>query len=219
MVADLFQRHDHPVSILPGVLVCELRAGHGQDPAQLEACACLAPAVVDPLRFHDRVPAHAFGASKLARFHERHPQQRQQRHTLGVSGREQRDRPLEQVGRRPQVGSLFCAPPRRGQAGGGPARKLLVGRSYLGAAAKGLLEVVAEDLLVFGEASAHLRLEPVGELLVQLGARLLGQRVVRGVADEEMAELEGVLVGEVGGVRPDELLPDEREEMCADLGA
>ena len=42
-----------------------------------------------------------------------------------------------------------------------------------------------------------MRCEPVGEALVQLGARRLGQRVVGGVADQQVAEAEGVLAGKL----------------------
>ena len=55
--------------------------------------------------------------------------------------------------------------------------------------AGGLLEVVAEDLVQLDEIGAAL-LEPVGEALVQLGAGRLRQRVVGGVADQEVPEAE-----------------------------
>ena len=64
------------------------------------------------------------------------------------------------------------------------------------AVAVGLLEVVAEDLVELDQVGAAL-LEPVGEALVQLGARRLRQRVVGGVADQQVAEAEGVLAREL----------------------
>ena len=63
-----------------------------------------------------------------------------------------------------------------------------------------LLEVPADDLRVLGQAVACGPLEPVGEGGVQVGAGLLGERVVRGVADEEVAEAVGVLGGQCGAV-------------------
>ena len=53
-------------------------------------------------------------------------------------------------------------------------------------------------------------LEPGGEALVQVGARRLRQRLVGGVADQEVAEAEAVLAGELRPVGPDQLLADER---------
>ena len=73
---------------------------------------------------------------------------------------------------------------------------LVVDRAELGAVAVGLLEVVAEDLLVLGHAVAGRALEPVGELLVQRGAELLRGRAVGGVADEDVLEAERGLAGE-----------------------
>ena len=55
-------------------------------------------------------------------------------------------------------------------------------------------------------------LEPVGEARVQVRPGLLRERVVGGIADQEMAELECLRVHEVGSTRPDELLADELVE-------
>ena len=52
--------------------------------------------------------------------------------------------------------------------------------------------------------------EPGGEALVQVGAGRLRQRVVGGVADQQVAEAERVLAGQVGPVGPDQPLADER---------
>ena len=56
-------------------------------------------------------------------------------------------------------------------------------------------------------------IEPVGEPLVQLGPCRLGERVVRGVADQQVAEAERVLALEVALVGSDQLLAD-RELNC-----
>jgi hypothetical protein len=55
--------------------------------------------------------------------------------------------------------------------------------------------------------------QPVGEALVQLGARRLGQGVVGRVADEEMAEAERVFARYLGLVGADELLAHERSQV------
>ena len=77
--------------------------------------------------------------------------------------------------------------------------------------APGLLEVVADDLVELDELRA-VSSSQLGEPLVQLGARRLRQRVVRGVADQQVAEAEGVVAGELARVGADELLADEREQ-------
>jgi len=54
--------------------------------------------------------------------------------------------------------------------------------------------------------------EPVGEALVQLGAELLRDALVGGVADQHVAEAEGVLDRLM---RADELLADERRQLSS----
>ena len=58
-------------------------------------------------------------------------------------------------------------------------------------------------------------LQPRREALVELGARRLRQRVVGGVADQQMAEAEAVLARELRPVRSDQLLADERRQAGA----
>ncbi len=66
--------------------------------------------------------------------------------------------------------------------------------------------MVADDLVEF-LASAP---EPAGKALVQLGAELLGDALVRGVADQYVPEAEGVLDR---FVRADQFLADEGREL------
>jgi len=54
-----------------------------------------------------------------------------------------------------------------------------------------LLEVVADDLVAFDQV---MRLEPVGEALVELGPRGLRQGLVGRVADEEVTEAEPLVL-------------------------
>ena len=77
------------------------------------------------------------------------------------------------------------------------------------------LEVVAEQFVDGGEARPVL-LEPVGEALVQHGARVLRYPVVRRVADELVTKAEGAFPG---AGRPDEVHADESEQMRIDAGA
>ena len=81
----------------------------------------------------------------------------------------------------------------------------------------GLLEVVAEDLVQLDELGA-VRLQPGCEALVQLGAGRFRQCVVGGVADQQVAEAEAVLAGELGLVGPDQLLAHERGQARSHLG-
>ena len=72
--------------------------------------------------------------------------------------------------------------------------------------------MVAEDFLELGQPLAGFALEPVGVALVQLRAQRLRNGVVGGVADQEVAEPEPVVSGELRPVGPDEVLPDECDQ-------
>ena len=64
--------------------------------------------------------------------------------------------------------------------------------------------------------------QPVGEALVEVGADRLRQRLVGGVADQQVAEAEAVLAGELRSLGADQLAADERGERavtCASPGA
>jgi len=79
--------------------------------------------------------------------------------------------------------------------------------------------VIADDLLVLGLTVACLPLEPARKTLMQLRAAFLRETPVGRVANEDVAEAEGVLAGELGGVGIDELLPDERVQVRSDVAA
>ena len=87
----------------------------------------------------------------------------------------------------------------------------VLSRAELATVPAGLLEVVAEDFVQLDQLATVL-LEPVRELLVQIGPGRFGKRVVRRVADEEMAEAEGVVPRDLRAIRADERLADERGE-------
>ena len=86
---------------------------------------------------------------------------------------------------------------------GGRARvAVLVGDPEVRLLAVSLLEVVADDLLDLAEPIAGGLLDPAGEPLVEVGTARLRERRVRGVADQDVPELElagrsvGCLLGE-----------------------
>ena len=111
----------------------------------------------------------------------------------------------------PERGSLGRGPQVRGR----PPRQLvcrLAGQPQLDSIAVGLLEVVTEDLVQLDQVGA-VALEPNREALVQLCTCRLREPVVRRVADQEMAEPEGVVAGQLCPIGPDELLPDERHQL------
>ena len=92
----------------------------------------------------------------------------------------------------------------------------IVGQPELGAVREGLLEVVAEELVELDELGPVL-LQPGGEALVEIRAGRLRERLVRRVADQQVAEAEAVLARDLRSVRPDQLLAHERGEARGDL--
>jgi hypothetical protein len=76
--------------------------------------------------------------------------------------------------------------------------------------------VVAYDLVELDELAADL-VEPAGESLVEIGPRLLGERVVRRVADEDVPEPKRVVAGKQRLFRSHELLAHEAEQTGRDL--
>jgi hypothetical protein len=78
--------------------------------------------------------------------------------------------------------------------------------------------VIADDLGVRIVSSRRPLIEPGGETLVQLRPGLLRQRLVGGVADEDVPEAEAVLAREVSRTRSDQLLAHEGGEVQADRG-
>ena len=78
--------------------------------------------------------------------------------------------------------------------------------------------MVGEDLAVFVDAVRDSFLEPLGEPLVQLRARPLGQRRVGRVADQDVLEAVGVVSLEQRPVRVDQLAPHEPLEVGSERG-
>ena len=95
---------------------------------------------------------------------------------------------------------------------------MLVDGSELVSIAEGLLEVVADHLLELPRPRAGCPLQPLGEALVQLAARLLRHRVVCSLAEQDVAEAERLVAREERSMRPDQLPADERLEVDVDGG-
>ena len=129
-----------------------------------------------------------------------------------------------ELGRREERGGTLVAGARRRQSPGGPggavpargqrrraarqARRPWAARARRGTPmpARG----GSRDLVELDERGPCARARP--RSAVQFGARRLRQRVVGGVADQQVAETEPVLAGELRPIGPDQLLADERGE-------
>ena len=132
----------------------------------------------------------------------------------GIARREQRQRTSEQVLGCREIFACGRAFAGCRQAGRRLTIDLRVRTAELAPVARGLFEVVADDLVELDE-SARVPLEPVGEALVQVGARCLRQRVVGGVADQEVAEAVGVVAGQRRAVRTDRAPCGRAPSRCA----
>src|SRR6185369_7887848 len=113
------------------------------------------------------------------------------------------------AGKRPSPGRLE---PLRGARTEAPQN--FVRRADALVAEVRLLEVIADDLFVFADPGAGDAFEPRREPLVQLRARRLRKRVVRGVPDQDVAEPVRIVAGEARASRPDQIAADERGEVA-----
>src|SRR5439155_25407711 len=80
-----------------------------------------------------------------------------------------------------------------------------------------LLEVVGDDLFVFGEPIAGHSAEPVGEACMELCSRGLWHRLVSGVADQQVPEAVCLFAGELGTVRSHQLLTRQGQQLNREL--
>src|SRR5215212_994703 len=90
---------------------------------------------------------------------------------------------------------------------------VLVGLAKFSPVSIRALEVVAEDFFVLGRPSGRLWLQPVGVTLVRLGTEQFRRGLVRGVADQDVAEAEAFVALEVGAVTVDQFLVHKRREL------
>ena len=141
----------------------------------------------------DRLAEHLSGLGELPDVHQRLAEVDQQVEPVLVIGRKERRRAPQQVRGGRHVAAREGPPARRPQ----PLRRLaadlaaaVVERSQLRQVAVGLLQVVAEDLLVLaGPVAVHL-VGPGHEPLVQRRALALEQARVGRVADQDVLERE-----------------------------
>src|SRR5262249_5058458 len=106
------------------------------------------------------------------------------------------ERALEQWCRPTAVAASQPSPTRGPQPAPRPQCQIPVDVPELGLVASCLLEMEAENLLDLDEVLTAL-LQPVGEALVQLRARRLGERPVGSIADEEVPKPERVVAREL----------------------
>ena len=119
------------------------------------------------------------------------------RGSSGTSSRETRSsRPIA-AGRSLRTSARRPAASSRSHARAASDGRVRVARPECNAIPERLLEMVADDLLELAQPVLGRPLEPGGVALVQVGARVLRQRAVGGVADQGMAEAVGLLAGEV----------------------
>lgn len=174
----------------------------------------------DPMGRRDGLGEHLVGGVEVE-LGEREAEVGQDRHATLVVGREELDGSREEVRGGGDVPPSQGSPPRGREVPGRPlgdAPGGLVDGTELRAVAVRLREVIAGDLLELRDPFTGLVLEPRREPLVQVGPLALGQRPVRGVADQDVSEGERILVGEAGTVRPDQVLPEQRLEVGSDPG-
>ena len=76
--------------------------------------------------------------------------------------------------------------------------------------------MVAQDLVQLDEGFTVL-FEPGGEAAVQVGANALRERVVGGVADQQMPKPVRIVTHELRAIRPHKLLADQRTQPLVDL--
>jgi hypothetical protein len=139
----------------------------------------------------------------------------QQLQAVRVGRRQQPGRPGQKLGGGRRVAPCQGLPAGRGQVVSGPPGqpgRRLVG-AELGPVAGRLLEVVPDDLLELGLPLAAGPGHPGGHALVQGGPVALGQGGVGGVAQQQVAEPEGVLAAEARPAGLDQLLAGEGAQV------
>ncbi len=141
------------------------------------------------------------------------------------------DGAAEQVGGDRHVVALQCSPACRRQTLCGALAEPLgarIQRADLPKELVCLLQMPADGLIVLGTSAGglrsaggllSLRFDPVGQPLVQLGARPLEQSAVRRVADQHMVEAQHRLAEQPAGVGLDQLGAPQRLEARVERAA
>ena len=175
------------------------------------------PAASPPL---DGLSQNLGGPIPLACLPQRDPEGRQEAQPSGIAGGKEIDGTCEEARSRSHVASGDGLHPRSRQSLTGTFGKRqcdLVRGPELDAVAIGPFEVIADDLVHLDETCASVA-DPGREALVQLRPRRLRERVVSRVANQQVSEAEGVLVGKLRLVGAQQLPPDESRERPGKLG-
>ena len=155
-----------------------------------------------------RLITQGSGPGQLPHLDRRFGRLRHELQPAPVPRRQELPGALEQVGGGRGVPSRERPVARRRQGGGRPFGQpsaRLVHRAQLGPEPGGLLQVVAEDLLVLVQPRPG-AFEPPGERLVERRPPLLRHPLVGRVPDQLVPEPEGLLAGELRSIGPDQLL-------------
>ena len=126
-------------------------------------------------------------------------------------------RPTEQPGRTGAIVGLQRPAAGGPQADGRRPAEVVAHQAGLTAEQVGLLELEADQVVVFDELP-HLGLEPLRRPLVQVRPCLLQEPPVRGVLHEGVVEAELGLVEPLGARPLEQLLPPEALEVLVELG-
>ncbi len=184
------------------------------------------PASILPQSSPRRSPAAAARSARASARRSAHPRACRPGQGLSQARSRGRGRPRTGEPERPRAraGARRHRSPARERAFAGRSQTLpcrggehgIVGQVELGAVREGLFEVVAEDLVELDELGPVL-LQPGAQALMEIRAGRLGERLVRRVAEQQVAEAKAVLARDLRSVRPDQLLADERGEARGDL--
>ncbi len=159
-----------------------------------------------------RVREHPLGFVELPRRVEDATEVGQHRDRVRIVLGQERERAPEQPRCRMDVLSVSGATAGGAETECRAPRQPGRGFAELLAVQGGLLEVVAEDLVELDEVASAL-LDPRREALVEVGTLELRQRLVGGVADQQVAETKRIVAGQRRRRGPDELLAHEPEQV------
>ena len=179
------------------------------------------PVVAEGLRRFAGLGDDRLQSLEVARLHQRERQMGEEFRSDGILFGHQRDRAGEEAHRRRHVLAnerTATGGPETLRGGSPHGRDAVADRPELRKRSVRRLEVIADDLLDLGRPFLLAALDPPREALVQLRPPGFRDLLVRGVADEDVREAEGVLL-DCRVVGADQLLASERLEMVTEPGA
>src|SRR5918994_2708811 len=163
------------------------------------------------MRGLQRLCQRALGAREVACQHQRAPEDRQELPPFIVRIRKEGSRAGKKADRGGGAPARTALPPGSGQSLAGRRGELRVGGPQFLPVPERLLDVVAHELIQLAG-----RAEPVRVCEMQLGAGLLGEPDVRGIADQHMAEPVAVVALDERAVGLDQVATYERKERGTD---